>query len=111
MKTYVSDGNTLTVAAPAALTSGAGALVGSIFGIAMSDAANGADVVLQVTGVVEMTKQASQAWTVGAAIYWNNTTKVATTASSGNTKIGVATVAVGSGGDETTGTVRLSAAF
>ena len=34
MKNYVSDGNALTVTAPAAVSAGAGVLIGSIFGVA-----------------------------------------------------------------------------
>lgn len=111
MKNYVQDGDKITVAAPAAKSSGDGVLVGSMFGVAQSDAANGADVVLQTTGVVTLTKVGSQAWTVGAAIYWDDTNSRCTTAATGNTKIGVATAAVGSTAAETTGTVRLNGAF
>lgn len=111
MKTYVQDGDKVVVAAPRALTSGEGALVGSMFGVAQSAAASGADVVLVTTGVVDITKVGSQAWTVGAKIYWDNTNFRCTTGASGNTLIGVATAAVGSGAGETTGRVRLNGSF
>jgi predicted RecA/RadA family phage recombinase len=61
--------------------------------------------------VFDLTKAASQAWTVGAAIYWDNTAKVCTTVSAGNTKIGVAVAAVGNGVGETIGRVRLNGSF
>ena len=54
---------------------------------------------------------ASQAWTAGAKIYWDNTAKRATNVASGNTLIGVAVLAVGSGADELGGRVRLNGAF
>lgn len=111
MKTYVQDGDKVVVAAPRALTSGEGALVGSMFGAAQSAAADTADVVLVTTGVVDLTKIGSQAWTVGAKIYWDNTNFRCTTTASGNTLIGVATLAVGSGAGDTTGRVRLNGSF
>lgn len=111
MKTYVQDGERITVAAPYALSSGGGALVGSLFGVAIADAENGATVVLQTTGVVSINKIGSQAWTVGAKVYWDDTNKRTTTVSTSNTLIGVAVAAVGSGATETTGTVRLNGSF
>lgn len=111
MKNYVQPGQTLTVAAPYALSSGDGALVGSLFGVASADADSGADVEIVTEGVFDLAKVGSQAWTVGARIYWDDTNKYCTTTASTNKLIGVAVAAVGSGAGETTGRVRLSAAF
>jgi predicted RecA/RadA family phage recombinase len=108
MKTFVQDGDLVTVAAPYDVASGAGALVGTLFGVANGTALSGADVVLSTLGVFDLAKAASQAWTVGAAIYWDNSAKNCTTTSSGNTLIGKALLAVGSGAGETTGRVRLN---
>lgn len=108
MKNYVNSGDTITVAAPYAVTSGGGALVGTLFGVALTTAASAATVELQTRGVFDLAKAASQAWTVGAAIYWDDTNKVCTTTSSGNTLIGKAVLAVGSGAGETIGRVRLN---
>lgn len=113
MKNYITSGDTFPVAsAPYTLVSGAGCLVGSQFGVAMSDAANNAPVTLQVVGIVDLVKTASQSWTVGARIYWDNSTKACTTvaAAGANALIGTAVLAVGGGGGETTGRVRLSGA-
>lgn len=93
MKTYIQDGDLITVPAGAAVASGTGHLVGSIFGVAVVDALEGAPVTLSRTGVVEHAKTSAQAWTVGALIYWDNTNKVMTTASSGNKLVGVAVAA------------------
>lgn len=107
MKNFVQPGANLTLAAPYAVTSGAGALIGSIFGVA-SEALDSAETgVFVVEGVFDLAKAASQAWTVGVKVYWDNTAKNCTTTSSANTLIGVAVVAVGSGAGETTGRVRL----
>ncbi|EBA08944.1 DUF2190 family protein [Sagittula stellata] len=111
MKSYVQDGDKVVVAAPRALTSGEGALVGSMFGVAEGDAESGADVVLVTTGVVDIAKVGSQAWTVGAKVYWDNTNFRTTTVVSSNTLIGVAMAAVGSGAGDTTGQVRLNGSF
>lgn len=111
MKNYIQPGDTLTVAAPYALTSGQGALVGTMFGVASTTVANGAEVELQTVGVFDLAKAASQAWTVGAAIYWDNTNRVCTTVTTSNTKIGVAVAAVGAGAGETIGRVRLNGSF
>jgi predicted RecA/RadA family phage recombinase len=111
MKNYVQDGDTIVVSAPYALTSGQGALVGTMFGVARADAANGADVALKTRGVFDLTKAGSQAWTVGAAIYWDNAAKNCTTTVGTNTKIGVAVAAVGNGAGETIGRMRLNGSF
>lgn len=106
MKNYVQPGDVITVAAPADVASGAGVLVGTLFGIASTDAVSGADVEIAVTGVFTLPKTEAQAWAVGAAIYWDNTAKVATTATSGNTLIGKAVVAAAN--PSATGTLRLN---
>ena len=53
-------------------------------------------------------KATGEAWSVGQAIYWDNTAKNVTTTSSGNTLIGAAAAAVGSGAGETSGNVLLT---
>ena len=109
MKNYVQPGNILTVTAPYDVASGDGVLVGTMFGVAAVSAASGADVQIDLVGVFDLTKLSAQAWTVGAAIYWDNTAKNCTTVTTSNTKIGVATaVAANPSG---TGRVRLNGAF
>lgn len=66
-----------------ALTSGPGEKVGQLFGVA--------------TGVFELTKISSQAWTVGALVYWDDTNKRCTTVTTANLLIGVAAAAVAGG--------------
>lgn len=111
MKNYVQPGQTLTVTAPYAVASGAGVLVGSLFGVATAAAALSATVEIETEGVFDLVKAGSQAWTVGARIYWDDTAKNCTTTAASNKLIGVAVAAVGSGAGETIGRVRLSAAF
>jgi predicted RecA/RadA family phage recombinase len=111
MKNYIQPGHALTLVAPYDVVSGDGLLVGSIFGVASHDALSGAEVEAQLTGVLDLAKVASQAWTAGAKVYWDNTAKRATTVASGNTLIGVAVLAVGSGAEEVIGRTRLNASF
>lgn len=109
MKNYIQPGDILTLAAPYDVLAGAGMLVGSIFGVASTDALSGASVETAVEGVYRLAKTSAQAWTVGALIYWDNTNKVATSTASTNKLIGVA-VAVADN-PSATGLVRLNGAF
>lgn len=104
-----SAGDNITVPAPADVASGAGVLVGALFGIAVADAANGADVVLATRGIYTLPKTSAQAWTVGAKVYWDNTNKVCTTSASGTTLIGVAAAAAAN--PSAAGDVRLNGSF
>lgn len=93
MKNYIASGDVLTVPAPATVASGDVVIVGGLVGIAGTSAASGADVAIKLGGVYELAKTSAQAWTVGAAIYWDASGKVATTETSGNTLIGKAVAA------------------
>lgn len=106
MKNYIQDGDTVTVTAPYALASGAGCLVGTLFGVAANAAASGADAEILTEGVFELPKVSAQAWAQGAAIYWDNTAKNCTTVTTSNTLIGKALVAAANPSD--TGIVRLN---
>jgi predicted RecA/RadA family phage recombinase len=111
MKNYVQKGETLTLTAPYAVSSGGGALVGSIFGVAVNDYGNGEEGEFQLEGVFDLTREtgASTGWSQGALIYWNNTTKVITKTAASNKLIGVAVRAAADG--DATGRVRLNGAF
>lgn len=111
MKNYVQAGNTITLTAPYAVTSGDGLLVGAIFAVAAGTAASGDPVEAAVVGVYDLKKVASQAWAVGDKIYWDNTAKNTTKTLTSNTLIGVATEAVAGGATDLIGRVRLNGAF
>jgi predicted RecA/RadA family phage recombinase len=113
MKNFVQPGAQVRVTAPYNTAAGQGVLVGSLFGIAADAALSTEEVEIVTEGVFDIAKAASQAWTVGARIYWDDSARVATTAAAAgaNKLIGVAMAAVGSGAGETIGRVRLSAAF
>lgn len=104
---YIQPGDAITIAAPSGgVTSGVGVLVGTLFGIAATTAAEGESVAIVTEGVFSHAKTSAQAWTVGVAIYWDNTNKVMTTASSGNTLVGKAVAAAEN--PSSTGVVRLN---
>ncbi|MBZ7921651.1 DUF2190 family protein [Ensifer adhaerens] len=114
MKNYIGPGTrlALTVADTSAavdIASGDGYVVGSIFGVAVSDVAVGEEGIFETEGVFELAKVSAQAWTVGQKIYWSASLGQATTSSSGNTLIGVA-VAVAAN-PSAKGRVRLNGSF
>lgn len=70
MKNFIQAGDTVTVAAPAAVVSGDFVQVGRVRGIAVTSAASGALVELKTTGVFDIPKTASEAFaTVGLPVY------------------------------------------
>ena len=109
MRNFVQPGNTITLTAPYAVASGDGLLVGSIFGIAAGVAALGEPVETALVGIFDITKVGSQAWTVGARVYWDDTNKRCTTVATDNTLIGVAVAAAAN--PSSTGRVRLNGSF
>ncbi|MDO5606638.1 MAG: DUF2190 family protein [Paracoccus sp. (in: a-proteobacteria)] len=108
MKNFIAHGNTLTITAAADHKSGDGVLVGALFGVAASDIASGTEGVLNLTGIYDLPKQPSQAWTVGMKVYWDAANARATTTASGNTLIGAAVLATGGTAGEVIGRVRLN---
>lgn len=106
MKNFIHSGETVTVPAPYTVTSGGGVLVGTLFGVAAYNAASGDSVEIVTEGAFDLPKLSAQAWTFGAAIYWDDTNKWTTTVSSGNTLIGKA-IAVAAN-PSATGSVRLN---
>lgn len=108
MKNLVQKGDVVTITAAAAGTSGSGLLIGKLFGVLTADVAVGAEVELALVGVFTLPKTEAQAWTVGAAIYWDDAAKVCTTTATSNTKIGHALAVAAN--PSTTGVVRLSGA-
>ena len=108
MKNFVSQGNTLEITAAADIASGDGVLTGALCGVAAGDMAPGATGIVHVTGVYDLPKKDTQAWTVGAKIYWDDTEKHCTTTATDNTLIGAAVLAVGNTASEVVGRVRLN---
>lgn len=106
MKTFIQNGDNVDLVAPYAVTSGQGALVGSLFSVATTDVANGAVGEFKTRGVVTLNTDTGAAFAVGDIVYWDNSAKDVTKTSSSNTKIGCAMAAKLSGG--TTCAIRLN---
>jgi len=109
MKNFVQQGNFITAPAPYALVSGQGALVGSLFGIASADAANGAEVQLARMGIFDIAALNTDTGAVGVKVYWDNTNKRITTTVGSNTLVGVLAGAKANG--DTTARVLLDGAI
>lgn len=111
MKTFVQDGKALDLVAPSGgVTSGVPVQIGQLLVVPATTAAEGASFVGQTEGVFTAPKVGSQAWTVGAVVYWDKENSRFTTTATGSLLAGCAVAAVGSGAGETTGTVRLNGA-
>jgi predicted RecA/RadA family phage recombinase len=105
---YVQEGKTLDLLAPYAVSSGDGLQVGSIFAVALGDAANGAAVRGMTEGVFDIAKTSAQAWTVGQKVYWDNSAKVCDTDGTLGILIGTCTEIAAN--PTSTGKVRLNGA-
>lgn len=108
MKNLVQHGTTLALFAPYLVASGAGMLVGSIFAVAVCDAANGAAVEGVTEGVFDLAKTSAQAWTVGQKVYWDNVNKRCDTDGTVGQLIGCATAAAAN--PSAVGSVKLNGA-
>lgn len=93
MNNFIQDGHTVAMAAPYAVESGEGALIGAFFGVAAAKIANGAVGEFRRTGVINLKALSTDvaSGTTPVKIYWDNTNKRATVSASGNTLIGVNT--------------------
>jgi predicted RecA/RadA family phage recombinase len=108
VKNSIQEGEALALAAPYAVASGGGALIGAIFGVAVTALANAEVGTFQLCGVYTLPK-ATGAATLGAKAYWDNTNKNVTATSTSNTLIGVFVAAYASG--DTSAAVRLNGSF
>lgn len=93
MKNFIQKGDTVTVPAPAAVTSGQIVVVGGLVGVAQYAAAIGEAVEIERVGVFELPKTSAQAWTVGAKLYWDAAASAVTTTVGSNLLIGAAAAA------------------
>lgn len=110
MQNYVQKGDTLTVTAPYALSSGDGCKVGVLFGIAAGDYESGAEAEIVTEGVFDITALSTDTASGSTLVsaYWDDTNKRVTTTASTHIKIGVIVAAKTSG--ETTARVALGLA-
>jgi predicted RecA/RadA family phage recombinase len=99
MKNFVQAGKTVTVTAPADVTSGDLVVVGSIVGVAAFTAASGADVEVDTEGVFTLPKVTTDVVSQGAKLYWDGTAKKLTVTAGTGSKplVGLARAAAGNG--------------
>ena len=72
---YVKEGDVLDLTAPYAVSSGDGAQVGSVFGVAINDLANAEAGPFARCGVFDLTALSTAVGAQGAKAYWDNTNK------------------------------------
>lgn len=90
MKNFVQEGEVVTLAAPYNRLSGEGALVGSIFGVAVNDVLSTVSGEFVTEGVFTLPKTSALAIAIGDEVYWDNSAKEVNKTSGGNTLVGVA---------------------
>ncbi len=106
MKNYIQPGNIITVTAPTGgVTSGAGLLVGNLFGIATADAVAGADLEMVTVGVFDLPKAETAVFAAGDPVSWNATNAQTVAPASGMIPVGIAVTPAANG--ETTARIRL----
>lgn len=91
MKNHVQEGRYVEVALPYARKSGEGVLIGSLFGVCVTDGATGDLVNIDTETVYDLTAATGTGTdaTFGAAAYWDNTAKKVTPVATSNTLVGV----------------------
>lgn len=106
MKNFIQDGNVVTVTAPTGgVKSGDGIVVGALFGICATDAAQTEEVEIALTGVFEM-KKASGQILEGGRVWFNATSgEIENASGAGLFPVGVAVRLAGS--SDATARIRL----
>jgi len=108
MINFIKSGETITVAAPYALSSGDGCLVGSLFGVASADALLAADVEIVTEGEFDIKKTSALAISAGDVLYWDDVTKVLNKTTSG---VSVAVATLGALNPSATVRCRLTSGY
>lgn len=91
MKNFIQNGDNLTIASPAAVASGAGVMVGSLFGVANGAALTGEPVTISRKGVFgSVPKVTGTAFAIGDPLYWDDGNSRVTTTVGSNLLVGVA---------------------
>lgn len=101
-------GDVIDFTATATLASGAGVLVGSVFGIVQIDVVSGDVMPVSTKGVWNINKLSTDVFAEGALVYWDNTNKRVTSTSAGNTLIGTCATRGGVANPSATVDVKLA---
>lgn len=106
MRNFVQPGSTVAATAPAGgITSGAGVLIGALFGIASTTATEGSAVEVALVGVFDLPKAPAAAIASGGKVSWDPVAGQVDAPGAGLVPIGAAIAAAGNG--TTTIRVRL----
>lgn len=98
MKTFIQNGDVITVTAPTGgVASGDGVIVGSLFGIAAFTAAEGDPVEIATRGVYILPKEPTAVIAAGAQVAWDAAEKRIDLPGTGLYPVGIATEAAGNG--------------
>jgi predicted RecA/RadA family phage recombinase len=108
MTNFIKSGDTITLAAPYAVLSGDGCLVGSLFGVASFDAVLNASVALMTEGEFWLKKTSALAIGAGDVLYWDDSAKELNKTSTG---IPVAVAVEAAGNPSATVHCRLSSGY
>lgn len=96
MKTFVQDGDVLTLAPGADVAAGTGYLFGAaLFGVAVTDAKNGVASAFLCEGVVTIAKTSALAISVGDRLFWDATNKCVNKTTTAQQQVGIAVEAAG----------------
>lgn len=96
MKNFIQSGHHIDINAPAGgLFSGAGVIVGSLFGVAASAAVEGALVSVTTTGVFDLPKLGAAVFAVGDPVSWDQANGQCVAPGAGFFPIGAAIGAAG----------------
>lgn len=107
MKNFIQNGDVITATAPTGgITSGQGMVMGALFGVAATTAAEGEAVNIATRGVYELAKRTTATFTAGTVVSYDLPNRRCDAPGSGFYPIGVATEARGNGA--TTVPVRLN---
>lgn len=106
MQNFVQSGDVISVSAPYQVASGQCAKVGTLFGIAATDAAAGAPVELVRKGVYDISAVSNEASNQGAKMYWDAIARKVTTVAPDNALVGC--LAVGKNVGDLTARVLLN---
>jgi len=91
MKTYIKEGEHLTLTPAAAVASGVGYLFGAgLFGVAINDVAISTAGEFLTEGVVTIGKTSALAISVGDRLFWDSTNKVVNKTTTAQQCVGVA---------------------
>lgn len=98
MKTFIQNGASLTVAAPAGgVTSGGGVLVGALFGVAATTATEGEALSIATVGVFALPKLSTAVLAAGDWVSWDATNHRCDAPGAGRYPIGAAIEAASNG--------------